>query len=82
MGVWFPHMLSGLFKVAYFMHFRVYYGLPKGFPVEQLLTRTRTGKKKNLYFSSRLVKELTIRNEHVLKVSTGVPHGTFWILCS
>lgn len=47
---------------------RSYYGLPEGFPLEQLLTRTRTGKKKNLYLSSKLVKELTIRNEHVLKV--------------
>ncbi len=36
--------------------------------MDQLLTRTRTGKKKNIYFSSKLVKELTVRNEHVLKV--------------
>ena len=47
---------------------RAYYGLPEGFPVEQMLTRTKTGKKKNLYLTSRLVKALTLRNEHVLKV--------------
>ena len=47
---------------------RPYYGLPEDFAVEQLLTRTKTGRKRNIYFTSKLVKEVTLRNDHLLKV--------------
>ncbi|XP_064398499.1 RNA cytosine-C(5)-methyltransferase NSUN2-like isoform X2 [Halichondria panicea] len=45
-----------------------YYGLPESFPFDQLLTRSVGGKRRNIYLSSKLVKELTIRNEHVVKI--------------
>ena len=45
-----------------------YFGLSDTFPWDQLLVRTYTGKKRNIYLASRLVKELTRRNESVLKV--------------
>ena len=47
---------------------RTYYGLPDSFPLDQLLTRTYTGKKRNIYLASKLVKELTRRNELSVKV--------------
>ena len=48
--------------------FSPYFGLPDTFPSDQLLVRTYTGKKRNVYLASNLVKELTKRNESVLKV--------------
>ena len=47
---------------------RRYYRLAESFPTQQMLTRSETGKKRNFYFSSSLVRELTIRNEHSVKV--------------
>ena len=59
---------------CYLSH-RPYYGLPDGFPLDQLLTRTRIGKKRNIYLASKLVKELTRRNEFSVKVSCIVCTG-------
>ena len=47
---------------------RPHFGLPGDFPSEQLLTRTFVGKKRNIYLASRLVRELTKRNERAIKV--------------
>jgi tRNA (cytosine34-C5)-methyltransferase len=47
---------------------RRYYRLAESFPTQQMLTRSETGKKRNFYFSSSLVRELTIRNEHSVKI--------------
>lgn len=55
--------------VLMFVLVRPYFGLPESFPSNQLLVRTYTGKKRNIYLASRLVKELTKRNEHILKVT-------------
>ena len=54
--------------------FRPYYGLPDNFPSDQLLTRSVTGKKRNLYLASRLVKEILRRNELHVKVCTLYVH--------
>ena len=48
--------------------YREYYGFDQDFPHQQMLTRSETGKKRNLYFVSRLVRELTIVNECTVKV--------------
>lgn len=50
---------------------REYFGFQQDFPVGQLLTRSETGKKRNVYLASRLVRELVIRNGSNIKV-TGV----------
>ena len=47
---------------------RPYYGLGDDFPCGQLLTRSVTGKKRNIYLTSQLVKELLHRNELHVKV--------------
>ena len=39
----------------------------------QLLTRTETGKKRNVYLTSRLVRELVIRNGSGIKVRLCTP---------
>ncbi|CAI7989852.1 RNA cytosine C(5)-methyltransferase NSUN2 [Geodia barretti] len=50
-----------------------YYGLGDAFPSSQLLTRSVAGKKRNVYLTSRLVKELLQRNElHVKFINVGV----------
>ena len=51
-----------------FFNISPYFGLPGSFPSDQLLVRTYTGKKRNVYLASGLVKELTLRNESVLRV--------------
>ena len=51
-----------------FFNISPYFGLPDSFPSDQLLVRTYTGKKRNVYLASGLVKELTLRNESVLRV--------------
>ena len=57
------------FKHLIVSFIRTYYGLSDEFPLDQLLARTRVGKKRNLYLASKLVKELTIRNESSIKVA-------------
>ena len=52
--------------------FRSYYGLGDAFPSSQLLTRSVAGKKRNVYLTSRLVKELLQRNELHVKVSWNI----------
>lgn len=47
---------------------RPYYGLGDEFPRSQLLTRSVAGKKRNIYLTSSLVKELLQRNELHVKV--------------
>ena len=51
-----------------FVLLRKYYGFTESFPTCQMLTRSETGKKRNFYFASNLLRELTIRNEHTVKV--------------
>ena len=48
---------------------RDYYGLPDNFPGDQLLTRTVAERKKNVCLASWLTKELTVHNEHTVRVS-------------
>lgn len=50
-----------------------FYGLDKTFPYDQLLTRTNIPKKKQMYFVSKLVKNIIANNEEWLKlINTGV----------
>ena len=51
---------------------RPYYGLGEEFPSSQLLTRSVAGKKRNIYLTSALVKELLQRNEFHVKVCVSV----------
>lgn len=52
---------------------RDYFGFQQDFPAGQLLTRTETGKKRNVYLTSRLVRELVIRNGTNIKIiNTGI----------
>ena len=65
------HVLN-LYPYVIVLHlsvFRQYYGLGDAFPSSQLLTRSVGGKKRNIYLTSRLVKELLQRNELYVKVS-------------
>ena len=55
-----------------FVLLRKYYGFTESFPTRQMLTRSETGKKRNFYFASNLLRELTIRNEHTVKVCQGM----------
>lgn len=54
---------------------RPYYGLSDTFPSNQLLTRTMTGKKRNIYLTSALVRDLLRRNELHVKVH----HVYYWL---
>ncbi|XP_065913229.1 RNA cytosine-C(5)-methyltransferase NSUN2-like isoform X2 [Dysidea avara] len=47
-----------------------YYGFQNDFPVGQLLTRTESGKKRNVYLTSPLVRELVVRNGSSVKFIT------------
>ena len=53
---------------------RPYYGLADNFPCTQLLTRSVAGKKRNIYLTSALVKELLRRNELHVKVGCDKTH--------
>nr|CAB3264454.1 tRNA (cytosine(34)-C(5))-methyltransferase [Phallusia mammillata] len=50
-----------------------FYGLSDNFPHQQLMCRTKTGKKRHIYFVSELVRNIVVNNEESLKViNTGV----------
>ena len=67
----------------HFVFFRKFYGIKDNFPVDQLMIRSKEGKKRNIYFASEITKTIMQNNSDRIKVNWKflyIPSGNFALI--
>lgn len=65
-------------ELRLFLMSREFFGISEEFPFSQLMVRCDSGKKRNIYFVSPVIKDLVMQNEDRFKVSGVMQSSRTW----